>query len=355
MRHPWIEISQRAFYHNVAQIKKIVGITSLGIVAKAHAYGHGLFHIAHLGQQHPDITYFFTAASSEALILRDYGITKPILALAYRDTSFHDIINNNIEITLYDIAQITEFHAAVRRFQKPLRIHIKIDTGMSRLGIMPNDVVACLEKIRSCGGVIVQGIFTHLADTNDPEQLFTHYQLTQFDMLAKKIIQAGISIPFIHVLASGSLIEPQRYSMVRVGTSIYGYHKSKSQYERFRASYPDYQLQQIMTVKAPLITHYNEEGSKKYALCSYGHKDGLQLKPGMKVIMNDMLAPIVKIDQEYSLIDISCVPEKLIQDWVTIVGSHPQVSIENHAHICQTIGNDLVTSLSPVLSRYIIP
>ncbi|MFA6066277.1 MAG: alanine racemase [Candidatus Babeliaceae bacterium] len=356
MQQPWLEISRGAFHNNIDQIKKIIGQTDMGIVVKANAYGHGLFEIARLAQEHAAVAYMFTASTSEALALRNAEISKPLLALAYHDVDYADVLNAEIEFTVYDISLLRKISAAAYKYNIPARVHIKVDTGMSRIGIKPQDVLACLNEIRCTPGIIVRGIFTHLADTNEPDQLFTRYQLAQFDMLVAKIADAGIKIPSIHALASGSILENNRYSCVRIGTSAYGYHKSDLQYARFINQVPEYALQQIVTIKAPIVGWYGEH-DKKYAIVACGQAYGISFIPYVhQVMINGFFVPVVRvIDMLHVVIDVSHIPEAMLQNYVTIVGPIAGISVNDHARMSKTIGNEVVTLFSPTIPRYIVP
>lgn len=252
MRRPWLEISRGSFNHNINQIKKIIGKTDMGLVVKANAYGHGLFEIATLAEEHTDISYLFTASSSEALALRAAGFTKPILILAYHDAPYRDVIEQNIEIAVYSNEQLQKLHAAACALGSPAKVHLKIDTGLSRLGINTENLFLYINNLVNYSGIELVGVFTHLADTNEPEQQFTHFQLEHFNRCLALLKKWGVIIQHQHALASGSLIEDEKYSMVRIGTSAYGYHKSTAQLDRFKKNFLTIILSRLQHSKRPL-------------------------------------------------------------------------------------------------------
>jgi len=353
MHQPWLEISRAAFENNVSTIKNIIQTTNLGIVVKANAYGHGMQQIALLAEHNPAISHICTATTSEALALRYAGITKPIIALSYNDIPWRDVLIHAIQCVVYEESHLRDINAAAYATRTRAYVHLKVDSGMCRLGVMPEQCISFIQKILSYETIVLAGIFTHLSDTNNPDQSFTHEQLARFDTLMKKINIMGIVIPHVHACASGSLIEKNLYSLVRVGTSLYGYHKSSSQEERFKKVYPDYSLCQLITVRAPIIDIYHD-GAITRAIVAAGTKDGLMGIPEY-VMIKTKKAPVVALGLSYMFIDISMHNNINIGDSVSLIADIPGLRVNDHALRAGTIGNDIVTGLSPDLPRYLVP
>ena len=191
MAHTWLEISRSAFYKNIENIIRVVNNVEhtphslkLGLVLKADAYGHGLEPMAQLAQEHADIEYLFVASTSDAIRLRALGISKPICAMAYCDSDYHDVVKQAIDLVVYDQETVHGLHEAAASLGMVARVHLKIDTGMHRLGIYPTAVSAFVASLNQWPSVKIVGCMTHLCDADNaaPDALaFTQQQLERFD------------------------------------------------------------------------------------------------------------------------------------------------------------------------------
>ena len=193
----WIELSRQALWHNIATLHALCGSAQLGVVVKANGYGHGMVTIAQLLEQHPLVNWIFVAGTSEGVTLRKQGITKPILALSYIDSDAAQALHHNITCAVYTMHDVHLVQRAAQVTGKQAAVHVKIDSNMSRLGVMPADAADFFAQLHTMPTVRVAGMFTHLSDTNNPNVEFTYEQLRVFDAV---VAQHATADMLTHVL-----------------------------------------------------------------------------------------------------------------------------------------------------------
>ncbi|MBE9473889.1 MAG: alanine racemase, partial [Chloroflexi bacterium] len=165
----WIEIDLSAIENNVELIRKKTGVRVMAVV-KANAYGHGTMPVARAALR-GGAAWLGVARIEEALNLREAGLDCPILVLGYSPAGkVSEAINQNISLTLWSLEQLISVSSSAQKIGKQAKVHLKVDTGMSRLGVQPNETLALAEEINASPGIIFEGIFTHFAraDEEDP-------------------------------------------------------------------------------------------------------------------------------------------------------------------------------------------
>lgn len=368
----WIEIDQAAFKHNIQQLLNFTrGKTKMGIVVKANAYGHGMLEIAQLCEKEAAISWLFTVSIEEALQLRTAGISKPILALAYHDGDLEQAIKQDIDITVWDTGICARLEQAAQRAGKNARIHLKIDTGMSRLGLFPHEVPNFVKQIKNLKHIELFGIFTHLSDTNNSDLSFTHQQLEYFDKLIAELKEAGCTIPFTHALSSGGLLLPHHYSCVRIGTNAYGFWKSALQQQRFSYALPGITLRPVLRWKTRIIqikdikvgdaVGYNRAfiapHAMRIAILPVGYFDGYARALSGKgiVAVQGKEAPVLGIvSMNLTAIDITGHEHCVIGDEVELISMTPGTSATDIASLLQTINNEVTTRIHPDIPRIVV-
>lgn len=214
-------INLAAIKHNIAEIKKFVSNTvRLMAVVKANAYGHGAVAVARAAVE-AGANYLGVANLKEALELREAGIVSPILILTESPTSVADeIIQHSLTQTIYSFSEAQALSDESQKRKRTARVHVKIDTGMGRVGINPSEAMAFIKKVSSLPGLELEGLFTHFAQAEDPEDHFTKDQFHKFQNIIARVPQ----IPLKHSANSAAvLFHPQTHlDMVRVGLMLYG-------------------------------------------------------------------------------------------------------------------------------------
>lgn len=230
----WAEIDLGAIEHNFKQIKKYVGDYPIMAIIKADAYGHGSFRVAQ-SLAKAGASYFAVATVSEAIELREQGVTLPIMILGYvGDEDAYLISRYDITVPVYDYETAKVFSQAAKQAGKPIKIHFALDTGMTRIGFPARHVKQTVKeilKLSKLSGIVVEGIFTHfsVADTLDGAE-FTNMQIDEFNAVVLELEQAGLHIPFKHCTNSGGVLQYKSgyYDMVRAGIILYGYYPDTS-------------------------------------------------------------------------------------------------------------------------------
>lgn len=389
MNHTWLEISSSAFTDNIVNIKNVIGGVKLGLMLKADAYGHGLVQMAQLAQVNPNIEYIFVTFAGEALQLRTLGITKPICVLVLCDTDLEKVIANDIEMVLYDRAYMIDVMRAAHKVGKAARIHLEIDTGMSRLGMLPEEALAFLEELKHYPQLKTVGLMTHLCDADDPspESLaFTQQQLDCFDEVICKVpIHIAHTLEIIHACASaGTIFFHNNFSLVRIGelnhgyrrlvrvaTNAFGYYKPVTQRARLAASNITCDVRPIMTWKTRIIqlkkipmasfVGYNRTYCTRretvIAVLPIGYFDGYSraLSNIGSVLVRGCYAPIIgRVSMNLCTIDVTDVPGVNLYDEVILMGDYVGITADDLAHKTGTINLAILTSIHPSIQRIII-
>lgn len=225
----WAEIDLGALRRNLTAIKKsIKPDTMLMAVVKANAYGHGVQQVARTCLAN-GANYLAVANMQEALELREFGISAPILILGIVSREQAELLaSNDIAATVADW-ESAETYARAAGSGHPVKIHIKLDTGMGRIGFKPDEASA--QKIASIAqlpGVFLQGIFSHFAAADFEDKSFSHQQTGQFVDFVQRLESTGIRIPVKHMANSAAIIDmpATQYDMVRSGIIMYGLYPS---------------------------------------------------------------------------------------------------------------------------------
>lgn len=217
------EIHVDALRHNARLLQERAAPAPLMGVVKANAYGHGAAGVASILQEE-GVRHFAVATVPEALVLRQTGLAAPILVFAAPLPGFlAAYVEHDLEVTVPSRA-VAEAVAMTARTVGPLRVHIKIDTGMSRLGLPPDEAEAIVRLLEAAPGVTLAGLWTHLATASDEADAFALEQLERFEPLRQRL---GAAFEFIHVAHSGGILHvPPSFgferALVRAGIALYG-------------------------------------------------------------------------------------------------------------------------------------
>lgn len=327
---------------NIASNTKIIG------VIKTDGYGHGAVPIARELESLEYLYGFAVATAEEACILRDAGIKKPILILGYIfPYSYEKIIENDIRITVfrYDtLKELSNTSALLKKkgINKHAKVHIKVDTGMSRIGVRPDtDGLCFVEKALETEGIEVEGIFTHFARADEADKSSANRQLTLFGHFLDRIKEkTGRQIPIRHCSNSAGILElPQaNMDMVRAGITLYGL-------------WPSNQVRKDIVMLTPVLSLYStivyikeieagtgvsygstfvSEKRMRIATVPIGYGDGYPRGLSGKgfVLVRGKKAPILgRICMDQFMIDVTHIPEALEGDKVTLIGRDGQEQI----------------------------
>ena len=324
----WVEVSKSAISHNIQSYKNIVGPdVKLAIVVKSNAYGHGIAHVASIAQEHDAVDYICVVALSEALHLREQNITKPLLVLSYIDALHESIITHDIDVVVYDLETAQIINDAAQRIGKPAQVHVKIDTGLSRMGMGKNSALNFIRRIKDLPYCNIRGIFTHLANSEHKDQQYVLHQLSHFDQILSELAEHNIEIPYKHSSCSAAVLSTHKthYNFARLGIGTYGLWPSSDNKTLAHIHYPHFNLKPAMQWKTTVIhvktvppesnigydRTFQTNRETTIAVLPVGYYEGYDRKLSNRgvVIINDRPARIVgRISMNLTTIDVTDIP-----------------------------------------------
>lgn len=338
--HTWLEIDKNALDHNIAQYRKIIRTKQIALVIKGNAYGHGLKEIVALTQDNDDINWHCTFSLSEALALRKLNVTKPILVLGLIDQDPMLAIIYKIDLVVADERQLPLIIERADQLNQPARLHIKIDTGLSRFGFLPQDALLVIKGLDKEPNISLQGICTHFAAAEQEDQSYTQWQSDQFHTLITELEKCNITIPFKHAQATAATIRQidSICNMVRIGAGAYGLYPSYKIKEELWQKY-GLTLQQILTWKSYICATrkipqgtfigygctYQTTADTVIAIIPIGYADGYhrRLSNIGKVLINNQYAPIIgRVAMNTITIDITHISTATIGSEVILMGNY---------------------------------
>ncbi len=353
---------------NIAEIrKKLAPDTKICVPVKADAYGHGALKIA-VAAIRSGATHLAVATAQEGIDLRDAGIVAPILSLSPPiPEEIPSIIENDIVPFVFDEEYLDELSRHAARMNHVAPVHLKIDTGMGRIGCATADATALARKIARDRHLRLDGIATHLsvADSTAGDDIgYTKEQIARFSATVDAIRAEGIDPGIVHAANSGGVVlHPEsRFDMVRPGILVYGYLPDPS-LTGLIATKPLMELEtQVITMKkvvAGTAVSYGREWVAKedtfIATIPVGYADGLmrRLSPGLRVSIGDRDYPVVgRICMDQCMVDVGADPWVQRWDRVTIFGPAPATSsADTLARILGTIPYEITCAINKRVPR----
>lgn len=224
MRPTWAEIDLTAITDNVARLKRLSTARHFMAVVKANGYGHGAVEVADAALK-GGADWFGVASVEEAVELREKGITEPILVLGYvAPGQAETVVQNGIRVALWELTLATALDQAARKLGSRAHVHLKIDTGMSRVGRRPGELADLARTLTRLQNVEIEGAFTHFAAADEPGNPYTTQQKERFEAALAELAEAGVRPAIRHAAnTAGLLLRPDvHYDLVRAGIGIYG-------------------------------------------------------------------------------------------------------------------------------------
>jgi alanine racemase len=228
-RRVWADVDLDAIRHNVAVLAALAGAARLCAVVKADAYGHGAVPVA-LAALEAGATWLGVATVEEGIELRDAAITAPILLLSEPPVeAMKEVVARGLTPVVYTRGAADALTAATGRGGTPFPVHVKIDTGMHRVGAALDDAIAVAAAIDAAPGLRLGGLCTHFAVADEPDDSFTAEQVQRFEHARARFAAAGLAPELCHAANSAGIIAhpAARYDLVRAGISMYGYAPSR--------------------------------------------------------------------------------------------------------------------------------
>lgn len=371
VRPVWAEVNLDNLAHNIKEVRKHTRKEALvTAVVKANGYGHGSVDIAKTFLDN-GADRLAVAILTEAIELRKANISEPILILGYTPRSqYEKVIQYNLTQTIYSYEDAKVLSEKAKELGKKATAHIKIDSGMGRLGFLAVDTaMEEILKIKELPNLYIEGIYTHFAKADESDKSHTKEQFTKFSNIVESLEDEGLKIPIKHVSNSASIIDLPEYNldMVRAGIMLYGFYPSDEVNKK------EIKLKPAMTLKAK-ISHiktvpegtgisygqiFITEKQSKIATIPIGYADGFTrlLTGKSEVYLKGKRAKIVgKICMDQCMIDVTHIPDVNIEDEVVLFG----YGEEGYSHVDEigkkigTINYEIVCMVSRRVPRVYI-
>ena len=376
----WAEIDLNAYAHNIRELRGITDPDArLMAVVKANGYGHGAAEVAREALQQ-GAAWLGVARINEAIDLRGAGLEAPILVLGYTPAECaHRLIEFDLNQAVYGYANAQKFSSQAQRLGKTISVHIKIDSGMGRLGLvtpalLPEkkiresnpDPVAVVEKMAKLKGLEIQGVFTHFATADSADRTYADRQLEIFLDFLHQLERSGLQPPVRHAANSAALIEmpDSHLDMVRPGIATYGLNPS----DEINKNTAD--LKPVMSLKSRIIhlkkvsagfnvsygITYQTEKPTTIATVPVGYADGLNrlFSSRGQMLVHGQKVPIIgRVCMDLTMLDVGGISDVGMEDEVVIFGRQGNASItaDDLASELNTINYEIVSTVMARVPR----
>ena len=371
----WVELDAKAPEHNLRQLRAgaAPGVLSCAVV-KSNAYGHGVAQIAPLLAS---AEWFGVNSLEEGLELRGLGITRPVLLLGHVPLAeLPAAVEADLRLTVYNRETIEALSALPLR-SRPARVHLKVDTGTSRQGVLPEDLEDFLRLLKGSRNVLLEGVSTHFANIEDTlNHAYAEMQIARFNAALATIDARAGRPPHIHTActAAAVLFSSTHFTMLRSGIGLYGLWPSRETLVSARekgTAMPDFRP--VLSWKTRIVQVKTiPEGSFVGYGCSYrtmrrttlgvlpvGYADGYDRALGnhAHVLVRGRRAPVIgRICMNLCMVDLTDVPGARLEDEAILLGKSgdEQISAETMAEWAGTINYEIVSRISPLLPRRVV-
>lgn len=370
LRPVWAEIDLDNLAYNMQQINKISKGREIIAVVKADAYGHGALDIAPILLEN-GATRLAVAVLNEAIELRRGGINAPIMVLGFTPNSLIETcLKYNIEQTVYSYEIAKEISEVAVKSNRVAKIHIALDTGMGRIGFLPDkESIDEIDKLSKLPNIQIEGIFSHFASADEKDKTYTKLQFNKFLWVCDNLEERGIDIKIRHIANSAAIMDMPEVHLegIRPGIIMYGYYPSRDvNKERL-------DLKPVMSLKTTIVHIKNvEKGNyisygRKFktekesiiATLPVGYADGYSrsLYNKGKVILKKQLAPVVgRICMDQCMIDVSNIENVKTGDEVILMGEDKGIKMtaEEIGNLLGTINYEVTCMISKRVPRVYI-
>ena len=361
---PWLEIDPAALRYNVGVVSRLAGGRPILAVIKNNAYGLGLTTVAAVLEDLPEITGFAVVKTEAAVALRDAGIRKPVLLMAlFSDADGPDLVARDIDMILATDDSGERVARAARRAGRAARVHIYLDTGMSRMGIPYHRALPWLENVAPLG-LDVRSTFMGFTEKTD----FDPEQLRRFNEVTGTAKARGFELGALHAASSNGVYHlPEAHlDMVRPGIALYGAYPSDAESEHAKA-----ELHPAVTLRARIVRverlrtgdtvsyggNYTAERPTWIATVPVGHTDGYPRRAvnGAKILVNGTLYPAIgAVSASHTIIEVGEEPDVSIGDVATLLGpDHPAIKPNALAEVSGSV-YDVLMHLNPGLPKILV-
>lgn len=365
----YANINLDRFEHNLDEIKRVLKPgTKIAAVIKMDAYGHGAVQLASLMEEREEIWGYAVATADEAVILRNNAIRKPILVLGYTFAYQYPLmIEHDIRPTVFSLDMAREVSEAAVKLGRDIPVHIKLDTGMSRIGYQICETSADeIAQVKELPHIILEGMFTHFSKADETDKSFTKHQLAGYQKMTDMLRERGIEIPIHHVSNSAGIIDlPEaNMDMVRAGIILYGLWPSDDVNRSVLDLQPVLSLKShvvhIKTLEPGRIISYGGTYEVKrpsvIATIPVGYGDGYARSLSNKgyVLIHGKRAPICgRVCMDQFMVDITEIEDVKIGDLVILIGEEGEerITMEELGELSGRFNYEFVCDLGKRIPR----
>jgi len=353
------EIDLDALHHNLKVVKKNTGSAKIAAIVKADAYGHGAAKVAqHLSEK--GASFFGVAFMAEAIALRESGITAPILVFFDRE-HIREFINYSLIPVFSDLDTAKRFSSEARRHNLRIPAHVKLDTGMGRMGLRPDRAAAEIRKMAGLKNIELQGLMSHFSEADLQDKEFAHHQIKSFRSVVKELKAPNIRLKYLHMANSAAVltVPEAHFNMVRPGIMLYGYGCCEKSGLRPVLSLKS-RILLLKKVPAGTPISYGRTFITKrksvIATIPVGYADGYsrRLSNTGEVLINSRRAPIAgRVCMDTIMVDVTDIPGVSYRSEVVLIGKQgkEKITADEIAEKTGTIAYEVLTSISKRVPR----
>lgn len=362
------EVDLKAIKHNYKQIKNhLAKNVEIMAVIKADGYGHGALKLADVYLEE-GVSRFAVATADEGIELRRHGVKLPILVLGYTPKSdLRRLVENHLTATVYSYEVAEYVNEIGESLKVKADIHIKVDTGMGRIGFRYNEEsIEEVKKISKLPFINIEGLFTHFSTADEEQTAYTHKQWELFNAFINDLKKEGINPPTIHAANSAAIMchDYTHLNMVRPGIILYGHYPSDYLEKKVLDLKPAMTLKsQVVHIKELDEGEYIGYGRKfcthqktKIATIPIGYADGYSrcLSGKARVLIHGQYAPVIgNICMDQCMVDVSHIEDVAIEDEVVIFGRQQEneIAVEELAGLLGTISYEVICMIGKRVPR----
>lgn len=365
----YAKIDLDAVAWNMEQMKKnLKEGTEMVAVIKTDGYGHGAVQVASMLESYDYVWGYAVATLDEAVVLRAAEIQKPILVLGciFPD-QYWEMLKYEIRMNVYTKEMAEAISALAVEKGEQAYVHIKLDTGMARLGFSAEESsIEEIKEIAELPNLVLEGVFTHFAKADEEDKTFTMMQLEKFEWMTQRLEEEGVTFPYVHASNSAGIIDVRRadYNLVRAGIAIYGLYPSEEVDKEKVQLKPALSLKShiafVKDIPAGTPVSYGgdfvSEHQMRIATIPIGYGDGYprSLSDTGYVLIRGKKAPIIgRICMDQFMVDVSDIPEVKFGDKVTLIGRDQEeyLPVEKLSELSGRVNYEFVCDLGKRIPR----
>jgi alanine racemase len=361
----WVEVDLSAIKHNIYQLKSLLtSPTELMAIVKADAYGHGAIDVSQIAIA-SGAAWLGVATIPEGIQLRRAGITAPIVVLGATNgvDEIKAIAEYRIQPTICNSKQALIYHEVLSSMGEQISVHLKIDTGMSRLGVNWQEAIAFIKLVQHLPNLEIMSVYSHFATADDCDREFMQLQSQRFKQVITDLKSEGIYPPRIHICNTAAMLCDRQihYDIVRTGLGIYGLYPAphlKDLVDLHPALTVKARITQVKEITAGTSVSYGRSfiapQDMKMAIVAIGYADGIPrgLSNRIRVAVNGQkVAQIGTITMDQCAIDVTHVPNVNLGDEVTFLGGDSENTADDWANLLGTISWEILCGFKHRLPR----